>query len=86
MAASSAQDIVIGLPLMVSLVTILGTIVIHAVALIVIVHFIRRQHRLGRIGAGFWQDVAIVCTATVLAGAAHLFEIIYVGPGVCILR
>jgi ion channel len=72
---ASTQDIGIGAPLMVSLITILGTIVIHALAVIVIVHFIRRQHRLGRIGVRFWQDVAIVCTATLLAGAAHLFEI-----------
>jgi Ion channel len=75
MAAPSAQDVAIGLPLTVSLMTSLGTIVIHALAVIVIVHFIRRQHRLRRIGARFSQDVAIVCTATVLAAAAHLFEI-----------
>ena len=72
---ASTQDVAIGLPLMVSLITILGTIVIHALAVIVIVHFIRRQHRLGRAGVRFWQDVAIVCTATLLAGAAHLSEI-----------
>jgi len=72
---ASTQDIGIGAPLMVSLITILGTIVIHALAVIVIVHFIRRQHRLGRIAVRFWQEVAIVCTATLLAGAAHLFEI-----------
>ena len=75
MSASSAQDVAIGLPLIVYLMTILGTIVIHAVAVIVIVHFIRRQHRLGRIGIRFWQDVAIVCIATLLVGAAHLLEI-----------
>jgi Ion channel len=75
MAAPPAQDVAIGLPLTVSLMTSLGTIVIHGVAVIVIVHFIRRQHRLGRIGVGFWQDVAIVCTATVVVGAAHLLEI-----------
>jgi len=70
MAAPSAQDITIVLPLMISLVTILGTIVIHSLALIGIVHFIRRQHRLGRTGVRFWRDVAIVSTATLLTGAA----------------
>jgi hypothetical protein len=60
---------------MISLVRILGTIVIHALAVIVIVHFIQGLHRLERIGVRFWQDVAVVCTATLLAGAAHLFEI-----------
>jgi Ion channel len=74
MAAPSAQDVAIGLPLMIFLVTTLGTILIHALAVMIIVHFIRRQHRLGRIGVRFWQDVAIVCTAALVVGAAHLFE------------
>jgi Ion channel len=75
MAAPSAQAVALILPLMVSLMTTLGTILIHGLAVIVIVHFIRRQHRLGRIGVRFWQDVTIVCTATLLGGAAHLLEI-----------
>jgi hypothetical protein len=75
MPAPSAQDVAIGLPLMLSLMAIVVTIVIHAIALMVSVHFIRRQHRLGRIGVRFWQDVGIVCTTTLLTGAAHLFEI-----------
>ncbi len=75
MAAPSAQEVAIGLPLMVSLMTILGTILIHALAVVVIVHFIRRQHRLGRTGVRFGQDVAIICTVTLLSGAAHLLEI-----------
>ncbi len=75
MAAPSAQAVALILPLMVSLMTTLGTILIHGLAVIVIVHFIRRQHRLERIGVQFWQDVAIVCTATLLGGAAHLLEI-----------
>jgi hypothetical protein len=77
MAAPSALDVAIGLPLMVSLVTILGTIVIHALAVIMIVHFIRHHHRLGRIGARFGQDVATVCAVTLLVSAAHLFEITF---------
>ena len=75
MATPSAQAVALILPLMVSLMTTLGTILIHGLAVIVIVHFIRRQHRLERIGVQFWQDVAIVCTATLLGGAAHLLEI-----------
>jgi hypothetical protein len=75
MAAPSAQDVTIGLPLMVSLMATLGTIVIHALAVVVIVRFIRRQHRLGRTGVRFWQDVAIVGIATLLVTAAHLSEI-----------
>jgi hypothetical protein len=60
---------------MVFLMTLLGTILIHALALIVIVHFIRRQHRVGRIGVGFRHDVAVVCITTLLVSAAHLLEI-----------
>lgn len=74
MAASSTNDITVGLPLLISLVTILSTIVIHALALVGIVHFIRRQRRLGRTGVRFWPDVAIVSIATLLTGAAHLVE------------
>jgi hypothetical protein len=59
MAAPSAQDVAIGLPLMVSLITILVTIVIHALALLGIFHFVRRQHLLRRTGVRFWRDVAI---------------------------
>jgi Ion channel len=75
MAAPSAQDVAIGLPLMVSLMTILGTIVIHALAVLVIFHFIRRQHQLGLTGVRFWRDVGIVASATLLALTAHLVEI-----------
>lgn len=75
MPARFVQDVAIGLPLMLSLVAIAGTIVIHATAVIVSVHFIRRQQQAGRIGVQFWQDVAIVCITTLVNGAAHLFEI-----------
>jgi hypothetical protein len=75
MAAPSTHAVALSLPLMVSIMMTLGTILIHALAVIVIVHFIRRQHRLERIGVQFWQDVTIVCTATLLVSAAHLFEI-----------
>jgi len=75
MATPTIQDVAFGLPLMVSVAMILGTVVIHALAVIVIVHFIRRQHRLGRTGVGFWQDMTIVCAAIFLAGAGHLLEI-----------
>ena len=76
MAAPSAQDVAIGLPLMVSLITILVTIVIHALALLGIFHFVRRQHLLRRTGVRFWTDLAIVSGATLLAGVAHLVEVI----------
>jgi len=76
MDSSRANDVAIGLPLVISLVTILGTIVIHAIALLGIIHFVRRQHLLGRTGVRFWRDVAIVSGATMLAGVAHLVEVV----------
>ncbi len=75
MAASSTLEVAVALPLIVSLVMTLATIVIEAIALVGIVSFIRHHHRLGRTGVWFWQDVAIVSGAIVLAGAAHLVEI-----------
>jgi len=76
MAAPSAQDVAIGLPLTVSAITILVTILIHALALLGIFHFVRRQHLLRRTGVRFWGDLAIVSGATMLAGVAHLVEVI----------
>lgn len=76
MDSSRANDAAIGLPLVISLVTILVTIVIHALALLGIFHFVRRQHLLRRTGVRFWQDLAIVSGATLLAGVAHLVEVI----------
>ena len=75
MAAPSAHDVAIGLPLVISLVTILGTIVIHGLALLGTFHFVRREHQLGHTGAGFWRDVGIVASATLLVLTAHLVEI-----------
>ena len=44
-------------------------------ALITIIHYLRRARRLGRFGAGFWQDLTIVAGATQLALMAHLVEV-----------
>ena len=75
MDSPSANDVAFGLPLVISLVTILCTIVIHALALLCIIHFVRHQHRLGHAGVSFWRDVAIVAGATLLGLIAHLVEI-----------
>src|SRR5271166_4177034 len=75
MDSSRANDVAIGLPLVISLVTILVTIVIHALAVLGIFYFVRREHLLRRTGVRFWRDVAIVSGATLLAGVAHLVEV-----------
>lgn len=59
----------------VSVGVVLCTVVIHALALMTVVRFVRRQRRLGRAGRGFWTDVGIVACVVLLAFAAHVVEI-----------
>ena len=61
-------------PLAIGTAMTLVTIFIHALALITIVHFVRRERRLGYAGVHFWNDVTIVAAATSVALAAHLIE------------
>jgi hypothetical protein len=70
-----ADDLAILLPLIVAAMVIVLTIITHALALTAIVHFVRREGRLGRAGVRFWTDVAIVAGAMMLALAAHLTDI-----------
>jgi hypothetical protein len=73
--ATSRQEISIFLPLVIAFATTFATIVIHALALITIVHFVRHEQRLGRAGVRFWKDVIIVAGAALVALVAHLVEI-----------
>jgi Ion channel len=73
--AASRTGINLLLPLSVGTATTFCTIFIHALALITIVHFVRREQRLGYAGVRFWKDVSIVASATLVALAAHLVEI-----------
>ena len=72
---ASRPHIAVLLPLIVAVGTTFSTILIHALALITIVHYIRRAQRLGRVGAGFWQDLTILSGTTQLALVAHLVEV-----------
>jgi hypothetical protein len=71
----SARDVTIFAPLIVALPTILATIVIHGLALLGVVHFVRHERRLGRAGVRFWRDLIIVSGVTLLALLAHLIDI-----------
>jgi Ion channel len=73
--APSPDDIATFSPLVIALATTFGTIVIHALAVIAVVHFVRYERKLRRAGVRFWRDVAIVAGATLVALAAHLVEI-----------
>lgn len=72
--AHSPSGIAILLPLAVSMGVTLCTIVIHGIALISIVRFVRHERRFGHAGVRFSTDVAIVGAITVLALLAHLVE------------
>jgi Ion channel len=50
-------------------------IFIHALAVMATVSLVRRERRLGRIGAGFRSDFAIVVVAILVMLSAHLIEI-----------
>ncbi len=73
--APSPNEIAILLPLAIGAGTTFCTIVIHALALITIVHFVRHERRDGRAGVRFWRDVIIVGVTVLIALAAHLIEI-----------
>jgi hypothetical protein len=63
------------LPLAVGAIPTISTILIHALAVMATVSFVRRERRLGRAGVNFWNDVGIVTLAISFALAAHLVDI-----------
>lgn len=62
-------------PLAVGAIPTVSTILIHALAVIATVSFVRRQRRLGRAGVNFWNDLGIVTLAISFALVAHLVDI-----------
>ena len=70
-----ADRIAILIPLTVGLSAFAATILVHALALGAMVNFVRRERRVGRAGASFLHNVAIVAVAISFALAAHLVEI-----------
>jgi hypothetical protein len=75
MSPTSVPDVAVILPVAVFLLTTLATIVVHALAVAAIAHFVSREQQLERAGVLFWRDVAIVAGTTLLALMAHLVEI-----------
>lgn len=67
--------VAIWIPLAVGASALAATILIHALAVSATVNFVRHEVRIGRAGARFWTDVAIVAAAIFVALAAHLVEI-----------
>jgi Ion channel len=62
-------------PLAVAVALTFSTVIIHALVLMPIIHFVRHELRRGRAGIRFWSDVGIVAGSTVVALAAHLVAI-----------
>jgi hypothetical protein len=73
--APSPDRVAILLPLGVAIIMTFSTVIIHALVLMPIVHFVRHELRLGRAGVLFWRDVGIVAGATLVALAAHLIAV-----------
>jgi hypothetical protein len=73
--APSQHRIAIFLPLIVAIGVIFCTVIIHAVALIAVVHYVRHEQRLGHAGVAFWRDLTIVSGTALVALVAHLVEI-----------
>jgi hypothetical protein len=74
-AMTQIPRIPILLPLAVSSGVTVCTVFIHALPLSATVNFVRRERRLGRAGASFWSDCAIVVLAILFMLSAHLIEI-----------
>ncbi len=72
-AARAGVDIL--WPLVVGLATILVTIVIHALAMRAMIHFVRHEWRRGHAGVRFWMDLGIIAGAILWAFVAHIAEI-----------
>src|SRR5262249_8413120 len=76
MMAPASDGVAILLPLVVAVTMTFSTVIIQALALIPIVHFVRWELRLGRAGVQFWRDVAIITGVMLVALAAHVVAIV----------
>jgi Ion channel len=72
---TQAHRVAILVPLAVGAGTVLCTLLIHGLAVVATVGFLRIERRLGRAGAGLRIDFAIVVVVMLLAFVAHLIEI-----------
>lgn len=72
----SAQRVAVFVPLIIGLPTTVATILIHGLASVAIIYFVRYQRQSGRAGVGFWSDLGIVTGVTIFALIAHLLEVL----------
>src|SRR3984957_21076267 len=71
---TQAHRVAILVPLAVGVGAVLCTLLIHGMAVLTNVNFVRYERRRGRIGVGFRIDFAIVVVAMLLVFLAHLIE------------
>jgi hypothetical protein len=69
------NGVAILVPLIIGIVATVCTIIIHAVAVLANLHYIRHERAIGRAGATFWIDCGIVATTLMIALGAHFIEI-----------
>jgi hypothetical protein len=72
---TQAHRVAVLVPLAVGAGAVLCTLMIHGLAVLTNVNFVRYERRRGRIGIGFRIDFAIVVVAMLLVFVAHLIEI-----------
>ena len=73
--AAAPNDVGFFLPLVVAFAITLVTIIFHALAFIVTIHYVLRKKKLGQAGTSFSRDAGIVAVATLIMLLAHLVEI-----------
>jgi Ion channel len=73
--APAPDRIAILLPIGVAVTMTFSTVIVQALALMGIIHFVRYELRLGRAGVQFFRDVGIIAGAALVALAAHVVAI-----------
>ena len=72
---TTSPPIAVFRPLVVAIGLTSGGVLIHGLALLNVVRYIRRAQRLGQLGTGFFSDMTIVAGTTQLLLLAHLVEV-----------
>jgi len=73
--APATDRIAILLPIAVAVTMTFSTVIIQALGLVGIIHFVRFELRRGRAGVQFWRDVGIIAAVALVALAAHVVAI-----------
>jgi hypothetical protein len=74
--AAATDRIAILWPIAVAVILTFSTVVVQALGLMGIIHFVRYELRLGRAGVQFWRDVGIITGVALVALAAHVVAIV----------